>query len=69
MEEGTGVPVSYHEEDIGGGRKRGVFTPIKKNTEILTDFEKALGNGQSVNFQIENPDEKLVKVSKEEFAK
>src|ERR1043166_4077680 len=65
MEEGTGVPVSFHWED---GKKRGVFTPIKKNIKILTDFEKALGNGQPVNFKIKNPDGELRKVSKEEFA-
>lgn len=68
MEEGTGIPVSYYEEDIGGGRKRGVFTPFKKNMEILTDFEKALGQGEPVNFQIKNSDGELKKVSKEEFA-
>jgi len=65
MEEGTGIPVSFHWED---GKKRGVFTPIKKNMEILTDFEKALGNGQPVNFQIKGSDGELRKVSKEEFA-
>jgi len=64
MEEGTGIPVSFHWED---GKKRGVFTPIKKNIEILNDFEKVLGNGQPVNFQIKNSDGELTKVSKEEF--
>ena len=41
----------------------------EKNIKILTDFEKALGNGQPVNFKIENSDGELKKVSKERFAK
>jgi hypothetical protein len=64
MEEGTGIPVSFQWKDIGGGRKRGVFTP-----KVLRDFEKTFGNGQPVNFQIKSSDGKLIKVSKEEFAK
>jgi len=36
--------------------------------KILTDFEKALGQGEPVNFQIKNSDGELKKVSKEEFA-
>jgi len=39
----------------------------EKNIKILTTLEKALGNGQPVNFQIENSDG-VKKVSKEEFA-
>jgi len=63
--------LSFHWEDIGGGKEKGVLTPIKKNIKILTDFEKdlkVLGNDQPVNFKIEGPDEELKKVSKEEFA-
>jgi len=61
--------LSFHWKDIGGGKKRGVLTPIKKNVKILNDYEKILVNGQPVNFQIKNSDGELIKVSKEEFAK
>ena len=68
MEEATGIPVSYHEEDIWGGRKRGVFTPIKRNTKVLNDFEKVLGNGQPVDLRIKNPNGELEKTSQENFS-
>jgi len=68
FEEGTGIPVSFHWEDVGGGRKKGVLTPIKKNIKILTDLEKVLGNGQPVNFEIKGPDGELKKENREEFA-
>lgn len=64
-------PVTYHEEDSCGREKNGIFT-IKprnpeKNIKNLDGLEKALCQGEPVNFQIENSDGKLVKESKEEF--
>src|SRR5438045_464926 len=66
--ENIGIFVSYYEEDIGGGKKRGILTTIKKNIEIFDGLEKALGNGQPVSFKIKGADGELRKVSKEEFA-
>jgi len=66
FKEKVGIPVSFHWEDIGGGEKRGVLTPIKKNMEILDEFEKGLS--QPVDFEIKGSDGELRKVSKEEFA-
>ena len=41
----------------------------KKSIKILTDLEKALGNGQPVSFKVESPNGELKEVSKEEFAR